>query len=87
MAREDLVLRIKAAERAVAIERLRAREQGRRPLATIQRNRAWLVPLSGFIAGCMAGSSKGKFGISALFSSALAAIRLQPVVVRLLNRI
>lgn len=87
MAREDLVLRIKAAERAVAIERLRAREQGRRPLATIQRNRAWLAPLSGFIAGCMAGGAKRRLGGSALLSSALAAIRLQPMVVRLLNRI
>lgn len=87
MAREDLILRIKAADRAVAIERVRAREVGRRPLATIHRNRAWLVPLSGFLAGCMAGSSTGKVGISALFSSALAAIRLQPMVTGILNRI
>lgn len=82
MAREDLVLRIKAAAMAVELEQLRCQRLGLRPLETFRRNRGWVIPLFGFAAGCIAGSVSGRASVSALLSTGLAAIRLQPVVAR-----
>ncbi|MBC54746.1 MAG: hypothetical protein CMQ34_13020 [Gammaproteobacteria bacterium] len=85
MAREDLVLRVIAAARAVEREQLRSQQLGRRPISTFRRHRGWIIPVCGFTAGCIAGSATGRTTISALLSTVLAASRLQPVVARFLK--
>ena len=80
MAREDQVLRISVAARAVAYEQQRCQRLGQRPVSTFRRHRGWIIPLCGFTAGCVAGSVAGRTTVSALLSAGLAAIRLQPVV-------
>lgn len=85
MAREDLVLSITAAARAVEREQLRCQQLGRRPISTFRRNRGWIVPLCGFAAGCIAGSVAGRTTVSALVSTGLVAFRLQPLVARFLQ--
>lgn len=85
MARDDLVLRIKAAAVMVELEHLRSQRLGLRPINTFRRHRGWFIPLCGFAAGCIAGSISGRASVSALLSTGLAAIRLQPVVARFLK--
>jgi DNA mismatch repair protein MutH len=87
MAREDLVLRIKAASMKVELEHVRSQRLGMRPSATLRRNRGWVVPLAGFAAGCTAGSRAGRTTLSALLSTGFFALRLQPVVARFLRMI
>lgn len=85
MAREDLVLNVTMAARAVEREHARCQLLGQRPISTFRRNRGWIIPLCGFAAGCVAGSMAGRTTISALLSTGLAAIRLQPIVARFLK--
>lgn len=85
MAREDLVLNVTAAARAVELEKLRCQHLGQRPIKTFRRNRGWIIPLCGFAAGCVAGSMAGRTTVSALLSAGLAASRLQPMVARFLK--
>lgn len=85
MAREDLVLKIKAAAIAVELEQVRCQRLGLRPINTFRRNRGWIIPLCGFAAGCIAGSVSGRASVSALVSTGFAAMRLQPVVARFLK--
>ncbi|HDZ08185.1 hypothetical protein [Pseudohongiella sp.] len=85
MARDDLVLRIKAAAITVELEQLRSQRLGLRPINTFRRHRGWVIPLCGFTAGAIAGSASGRASVSALLSTGFAAIRLQPYVVRFLK--
>lgn len=85
MAREDLVLKIEAAAIAVELEQVRCQRLGLHPISTFRRNRGWIIPLCGFAAGCIAGSVSGRASVSALLSTGLAAIRLQPVVTKFLK--
>ncbi|MEX0740394.1 MAG: hypothetical protein WD071_13710 [Pseudohongiella sp.] len=85
MGRKDLVLDIEAASLAVELEHVRTQRLGMRPLLTLRRNRGWLVPLTGFVAGCTAGSASGRTTVSALLSAGFAAMRLQPLVARFLK--
>jgi hypothetical protein len=85
VAREDQVLSISVAARAVEFELQRSQRLGQRPVGTFRRNRGWIIPLCGFTAGCIAGSVAGRTTVSALLSAGLVAIRLQPVVSRFLK--
>jgi hypothetical protein len=80
MARDDQLLRIRKAAVTVELEQLRCQRLGLRPINTFRRNRGWIVPLGGFVAGCIAGSASGRTTLSALISTGFAAFRLQPVV-------
>lgn len=87
MARDDLILQIKAAAMAVELAQVRSQRLGLRPIATFRRHRAWIVPLFGLTAGCVAGSVASRTSLSALLSTGFLAIRIQPVVARLLKHV
>lgn len=85
MAREDQVLQIKAAAMAVELAQVRSQRLGLRPIATFRRNRVWFIPLFGLAAGLMAGSIAGRTTMSAVLSTGFLAIRIQPIVARILK--
>ncbi len=84
MTRGEQVLRVVKASRVVEIEHLRCQHLGQRPVRTFRRHQAWIIPCCGFVAGFVAGSAIGRTTVSALLSTGVAAIRLQPVVSRFL---
>ncbi|OFE12406.1 hypothetical protein PHACT_04025 [Pseudohongiella acticola] len=80
MGRHKALLRVRKAALKVELEQLRCQRLGLRPSSTYRRNRGWLVPLGGFVAGCIAGSISARTSLSGLISTGFAAMRLQPLV-------
>lgn len=85
MARDAVVLRVKAAALNVELEHVRCQRLGLRPINTFRRHRGWIIPLCGFAAGGIVGSAAGRTTVSALLTTGFAAMRLQPFVARVLK--
>jgi hypothetical protein len=85
MSRNDQIRRIEELDVALSTRLAQLSVSSRRPMTTINRNRYWLFPSVGVVAGFVLARIPGRRIVSGGISSAILLMRVQKVAVKFLK--